>query len=98
MKMSRKEDNTTLVLLELQIQLKIQHNQVSFKIVFLVYESLCGFWPKGLQLTIKVDQLQMREYFTNQTLNPFYNCCELLDHLYNLLSGNAQKIISGSSL
>lgn len=98
MKMNRKKDNTTGVLLEIQIQLKIQLNQVGFKIVFPVYESLCGYGPKGLHLTSKVDQLQMSEYFTNQTLNPFYNCYEILDQLYNLLSGNAQKIISGSCL
>lgn len=55
MKMSRKKDDTTGVLLEIQIQLKIQLNYVGFKIVFPVFYSLCGFGPKGLHLTSKLD-------------------------------------------
>lgn len=98
MKINRKEDNKSVVLQEIHIQLEIQYNQVCFKIAFPTCASLCGFGPKGLQLTSKVDQLQMREYFTNQTLNPFCNCCEILDQLYNLLPGNVQKKIYSSFL
>lgn len=54
-KTSRQEDNTTVPVLEIKNQLKIQYNKFCFKIIFPIYESLCGFGPKGLQLTSKVD-------------------------------------------